>query len=533
VKTANVVGLALILFLAATWSELCAQQNLRSSIQGTVLAKGTDAPIRDAYVILNHVPTTDLSRRPPAIPEVMTDLQGRFAFNDLEPGSYRLYVVADGFTRLDFISNQPKSFAADNVFDLTAGQRLDLPLRMTPMGSVSGKITGAGGIPLIGSYVQLVHCAYDATAMRRCSEVSKATADDRGDYRLYWIEPGKYYVGVIDDALYHERTYYPGVADFQSARQVEVQSGVEVKGVDIAVPSTPMFKIQGRLVDATSGKAPPRNAVDLSLISKTELLSNFRLWDDAYAGDGSFQFESVAPGSYWIRARIGNAVGVVGVDVTSDLNNVALIVPPLARVSGRVTVEGPRTPMPESAGIFLWPRTESGMRLFGVGTGEQFAADGSFTLSNVVETDYRLSFRGLPPDVYVKEARMGSADILSQPLKNLSASQPLSIVLSANGGEIEGVVSDALKPSAGARIALIPEARLDRPDLYKALRADEAGRFKFQGIAPGRYRILAGAFLDDYAYFDPDVVSRYEDRATSVRVEEGSHQTIELRVIPE
>src|SRR5207249_2283519 len=62
--------------------------------------------------------------------------------------------------------------------------------------------------------------------------------------------------------------------------------------------------------------------------------------------------------------------------------------------------------------------------------------DGSFTIDNVAPGEYRISVAGLPPDYYIKQARLGAADILQA---GFSTARPqsdrLDILLSPKGAQ--------------------------------------------------------------------------------------------------
>ena len=67
--------------------------------------------------------------------------------------------------------------------------------------------------------------------------------DDRGIYRIFGLEPGRYIVGVgasSEDAVQpignrglYKRAYHPDAVDESNARIIEVTPGGEIKNVDI------------------------------------------------------------------------------------------------------------------------------------------------------------------------------------------------------------------------------------------------------------------------------------------------------------
>ena len=63
---------------------------------------------------------------------------------------------------------------------------------------------------------------------------------------------------------------------------------------------------------------------------------------------------------------------------------------------------------------------------------------------------------------------------------------------------------------------------------YDRMIADEKGQFKFQGIAPGEYKVLAFEQLADTAELNPAFIARYETLGQPVMV--NSRSTSEIRV---
>src|ERR1051326_6671959 len=93
-------------------------------------------------------------------------------------------------------------------------------------GNVSGRITGASGEPIVGMEVRLLHPTYSFGGRRNFSAMSSAVMNDWGEYRLFWIMPGKYYMSVnassrpipginsVSPSALNNRnpqTFYPGV----------------------------------------------------------------------------------------------------------------------------------------------------------------------------------------------------------------------------------------------------------------------------------------------------------------------------------
>src|SRR5207245_6118191 len=93
-----------VLQSAAPFQQPQQTQNAKASIEGFVVRAGTNEPVARARVTVSRTAGPGgaplAPGGPPAsTPPVTTDSQGRFAFRDLDPGSYSLTAQRNGFAR--------------------------------------------------------------------------------------------------------------------------------------------------------------------------------------------------------------------------------------------------------------------------------------------------------------------------------------------------------------------------------------------------------------------------------------------------
>src|SRR6185436_18874877 len=116
-------------------------------------------------------------------------------FKDVEAGAYRLVAMRNGFARQEFGQRSPSR--PGTVLNLRAGQQMtDVAFRLTPAATISGRVMDANGEPLTGDTVQALRSTFDATGKRTLQATSSARTNDLGEYRLYWINPGRYFVSA-------------------------------------------------------------------------------------------------------------------------------------------------------------------------------------------------------------------------------------------------------------------------------------------------------------------------------------------------
>ena len=256
------------------------EKDQKGSVEGVVARIGTGEPVVGAEIKLTRVggPSDTAAQsigetigRPLS---TVSDRYGRFVFKDLDVGSYHVTAARNGYTKLEY--GRRATTGTGTVVTLTKGQALkDIIFRLTPTGNVNGNVRDVSGEPLSGFQVLLLHPAYSPTGGKSFQAIGLARTDDRGAYRFYWITPGRYYLsagrgnGPYENSGFrnpnevetqpYPTTYYPGTLDPSKAQVVEVLPGEELNGVEFILPQQELYRIRGKLVDATTGK-PPRNA---------------------------------------------------------------------------------------------------------------------------------------------------------------------------------------------------------------------------------------------------------------------------------
>jgi hypothetical protein len=134
---------------------------------------------------------------------------------------------------------------------------------------------------------------------------------------------------------------------------------------------------------------------------------------------------------------------------------------------------------------------------------------------------------------YIKEARFDGNDVLNGTIKIAgSVSSMLEVVIGVGGGQIKGVVNDRRsQPVPVAQIVLVPDRARDRVELYRTTTSDEDGKFTFSGVIPGDYKAFSWEGLEQYSWFDPDLLAQSESSGKAVHVTNQSSDTIDVKFI--
>jgi len=538
--------LVLLLALLLTVSAY-AQKNSKSpkeescSVSGIVIKMADSAPLRKAHVSLISV--EDPTRTVAAV----TNADGRFALKSIEPGPYRLYVTRVGFVSEGYGQRKPDAPGA--VLTLRAGQDLkDLQFRLIPAGVISGKIYDDDGEPLPNVMVNAFRQVY-SEGKRARAQASSVSTNDLGEYRLFDLAPGRYFVscvyprwnrggGEVDstdaEKEGYAKLYYPGTPEVAKAGAIAIKAGEEASSIDILMRKAPVYQVRGIVYNHITHK--PGVGVMLLLLPKT---TNHE-WDNTAQAtvqkpDGSFVIQEVLPGSYtlssfWFEEGI-NYVNRQTVDVgNADVEGIAITVVPGTNISGRIVWEG--QPALEKEELTVIPQAADVH--FGVRGQGKVGRDNLFTLKGLGEGTYHAVVLGMTKDCYIKDMRYGESSALKDGFTvTRGDAGSLEIVVSSRGARVQGTVMDEDGlPQAGVSVVLVPElSQRENFQKYKTESTDQYGQFDLRGIAPGDYKLFSWVEVEAGAWEDPEFLRPFEEKGQRITLQDGDHSSFKVTAI--
>jgi protocatechuate 3,4-dioxygenase beta subunit len=537
-------ALPFALFLALS---TCAQKNISKEdkcfVSGIVVKMADGAPLRKVHLSLKSLDD------PNRVIGAVTDADGRFALRDIDPGPYRLSVSRVGFVTEEY--GQRKPTAPGAVLTLQPGQQLkDLLFRLIPAGVIAGRIFDDDGEPLLSVAVEASRQVY-SEGKRSRTTASRVETNDLGEYRLYGLSPGRYFVSSIyptwsragsDDDLSsadaqsegYAKLYYSGTPDASKAVTITIKPGEEISSIDIVMRKVAVHQIRGHVYNQVTHK--PGQGVNLFLLPKT----NSTEWDfpnvvDVRNSDGSFVIPEVLPGSYmlisfWADDEV-QYVNQQVIDVgNADLDGVAVVVARGVDIAGRITWDG--HPSYEKDELTVFPQPV-GMP-FEVRGQARVASNNLFTLKTLGEGTYRATVKGMSKDSYIKDVRYAEASAMKDGF-TITRGEPstLEIIVSSRGARVHGTVLDADGlPLPGVSVVLVPElSRRESYQLYKMQSTDQHGNFDLLGIAPGDYKLFSWEEVEPDSWQDPEFLKPFEDKGQRITLHDEDRITVKINAI--
>jgi len=515
-------------------------------VSGMVVKLEGSEPLRKAKVQLQGTdddPSHNVS--------VVTDAGGRFELKHIDPGRYKLRVSRAGFVVQEYGQKKPDDPGA--ILTLRPGQEVkDLLFRLIPSGVIAGRILDEDGEPLASVVVSALREVY-SEGKRSLSTWSTVSTDDLGQYRLFGLAPGRYFVSAVyphwgrfggngddsdgsDSQQGYAKMFYPGTPDRAKALSLTLKAGEEVSSIEILMRQVLVYRVRGHVYNQITHK--PGTEMGLMLMPKR----TGREWEfsnqqaSVQKRDGSFDIPEVLPGSYvligfWfdegktystrVPVEVGNA----------DVEGITVTIGPGQNINGRIIWDG--QPSLQGADLTVTARSaDSGVNFWGNSARVTQAL--SFTLKDVSEGRYFAEVSGYSKDCYVKDVRYGSSSALDDGFMVApGASASLEITISSHGARVQGSIFDTENlPAAGVWLVLVPDAEhRTQSRRYKTQTTDQYGHFELRGIAPGDYKLFSWEEVESGAWEDPEFLKPFEGKGESVSLQEGEQKTVNLTAI--
>ena len=539
------------------------QKPATAAISGRVVTSDTGAIVRAAAVWL-MTPADSWT--------TTTDPDGRFTFPQLAAGEYTLKVMKPGFVPTEF--GDPKSSELVGVDPIRVADGLKVnrgDLALPRGGVIAGRIVDAFGDP-VETTVTVLRRQFFAPGLPRLVSVQGVRSNDLGEFRIYGLMPGTYYLGVglhaapagaVSPGREQPRlvasrwgvapTLYPGTSTAADALPIKIAPGQDMSGITMALQGVALAKVSGS-VTTTAGTRAAGFFITANPIRADAV--SVMIWSQAQTDEsGQFTLANLPPGEYRLdvqarstlemfqasgvnaleyRPRVPSEFASVPVTIAGqDLEGLDIRLTNGHEVRGRVVTEGdvplPPGPLLVHSGMSSVHEGLSGTTLQAQ---TSVGPDGTFVLKGVAGPRL-LRVIGFPAPWTLKQVRAPTGDITDEGVDVRGDLHGIEILMAPKATRIDGTAKDAngfairdcmvvVFPSDARRWTL-PGARSVR-----SAPVDSDGDFSFRDLPPGNYLAAPISRAHDATWMDPDFLERLTAVATPFTLGEGETKTLAL-----
>lgn len=439
---------------------------------------------------------------------------GRYSIKDLAPGAYGLdFSCSRGRWASQWFKSKPDSESAD-LIAVDSGVTTAVNAKVSPAGSISGKVSGLAGRPREFACVRAVH-AGDAV-----SDVEPATGEEfgrvtsrGGRYKFTGLAPGRYFV-QFQDCSVHPRfgsQLYKGKQTFKSATPVRVTSGRTTSGINATM--TPGGTISG-VVRTPAGK--PAAGVCVDAFDASSSAFGFSVTGTA----GGYTLQGLATGLYVLRfdpcgkqvssLAVADKPGLVRVTAPRATKDADIKLQQAGQVTGTVLGGTPGTP-PLQVCALIVPANPNGSTGFAVA-----GVHGRYRIGQLAPGKYQVNFgdqlcgigdlSGIDP--FAAQWFSGQPTRATAHFITVTAGHTLSAVGATlhSLASITGTVTDSSHQVVpGECVTAVPFREPIDPSTGVAPPREIAisatsGSFRLSGLQPGKYKVEFSAGCGDSGF---------------------------------
>jgi len=549
-------------------------------ITGRVIASDNGRPVKRARVFVTAAELPDGGRG------VLTDDQGVFDLAELPAGRYTLTVSKSGFVSLSYGQRRP--LQAGTPLQLADGQQLKGIAFQLPRGSViGGRVLDEDGEAMPGVSVRVMRYQY-LQGERRLTPAGAGQTDDKGQYRVWGLMPGDYYVnatarggfggpfgqfgpgafgggggpgggravfagrggrggpgsgapaGNDQEQINYAPTYFPGVASVNEAKPIAVGLSEEVLDINFNMQLVHVSRITGRVINPAGTPVTSGNVnlgIDVGGGRGNQIGMNY---GGRIQWDGEFTIANVPPGRYTLRARGDDSeipqYAAQPVTITGeDLSDMTVVLAPGATITGTVSFLGApgASPDPSQFRITAPAADQSNV---GPQPNARVGKDGAFELSGVPAGSHLIRSAGNARGFILKSVTVNGRDVTDTPVP-LRAGETLAnvaVVFTDQQNEINGTVTNEQGTALPDYTVL---AFSTDPSLWRPLsrqimtaRPDQTGKYRIRGLPRGDYYLVAVDPAEQGEWFEPTYLDEHRAGAQQLTLGDGDVKTQDFKI---
>jgi protocatechuate 3,4-dioxygenase beta subunit len=474
------------------------------------------------------------------------DIDGRYEFTELAAGRYSITASKPMYAACQYGQRSARDAARPVVIaDGEVLEKIDVAL---PKGGViAGRIFDDLGEP--ADYIRIAAMRLQYSDGRRQLvplAVSYVRTNDLGEYRIYGLPPGRYYVGIappVADSVPRPRagrsfgaSYFPGASNIAEARPIDLDAGQERLDADFALVVSRPLKATGVVVDRLGRAVPGGSVYAMQPMGRGGFFIAAR---GEVQPNGAFAIENLAPGSYTLSIERRNAAAdtddaaseplVVG---GADVEGIVLTMAPTTRVTGRVRTEARTDALPSMKDVSIYAEQRPGSTV-AENRSTWVADEGTFALSHIGMGPVRLTLTGLPTGWALKSVWYGGKDV-TDALNVREDTSGVELIVTTRVSVITGIVTDTENRALDEYTVVVcadDQSRWDNPRFLATARPDQNGRFSVRGLPPGTYIAVAVHEVEAGEASDPEYLERMRPNATKIAIGDGETKSLDLKVV--
>ncbi|MGH9411711.1 MAG: carboxypeptidase-like regulatory domain-containing protein [Vicinamibacterales bacterium] len=479
-----------------------------------------------------------------------TDEEGHYQFTGVAAGDYRMLVLKGGYGTAAYGERHPGGSGA--LITVHDGQTLDdIDVTLMKYRAIVGHVYDENGDPVEGASVRASTIQF-VNGRREIVDADARLTDDRGQFRVYGLQPGGYVVSALvgqiepgpgmADMPGYAATYYPGSTNASDAQLVAVGASSDATGIDFRLMPAPTAHVAGHAFHASGDPVTGGLEMRSSQRSGSVAIDVGAIINDG----GEFIFPNVAPGEYVIQA-FGSRVNASTegefasqfVEVNgADVNDVSLRTTAGSTVTGRITLDGDATIAPHDVELAPEPAdTDRAPFSDGAIAHLEIHDDWTFTVAGLHGPRlFRLT--SAPPGWMLKAVYINGVDATDQPQMfgtDSQSSNRVEIVLTPNGAEITGTVVDdrnALVSEANVIVFPADSTQWSTTSRFmKTASVARDGTFDIAALPAGDYYVAAVDHIAGDEWQDPALLDRLSSKAVRIFADEGQKTPVTLTLV--
>jgi len=512
-------------------------------VSGRVVGGDTGAPLRRAMVSLGGEGLQEGRA-------TTTDEHGRYEFKDLPPGRFSVQANKAGYVSLGYGQRRPMQ--GGRSIELAEGEALDrIDFNLPRGGVIAGRIVDEFGEPVAGLQVQAMRYVF-REGRRQLAPVGGfgLQTDDRGQYRIYGLPAGEYYVSAqVQQGMFGAQsdsrsgmgtTYYPGALNVAEAQRVPVSPATEQTSINFAVLPTRTVKVSGTVTNS-QGRPLRQGMIMVQLGRDTAFFT--LSGGGMIKPDGSFTIGNLSPGEYTFHVSTAmnpeddeaeSAIVPMSVGM-DDMTGVVITTARATPISGQLVFETAAAGSLKPAEFSLFARAADPQSMM-------------FGRMAVAKDDWTFELRAMEGPVLIRPARFPEGWTVKAVMVNgvdavdtgipLRPGQPIEgvqVIVSNRSSAILGSVADAAgTPVKDYTVVIFPNDADRWTPVSRFLataRPDQQGRFESSNLPAGDYLVVAVDSIEEGQQSDPEFLQQMRAYATPLQLNDGEKRPVNLRLV--